>query len=304
MAIAASGQGGLLVRVDPATLREARHDDAGRAHGDARPADDRLVARRRGARANQTPAREVGRPGHVHCQIAPRQEEEEELVTSMRWCMQVANGSHRRRRRPAVPHNRSAETALPSGSISLLGTVTDGTDGREVHPGHDVQEGRHGGVDADVGRRPRRRKARFLHLVDVRQGKAAEEQPEGGRPAERRPRATEAGHPPRNGTAVVVDGPERDAIYDKVVAKYGFMTKVTRFLAKVGGVVKRKQQPYADRAWWSRSRSDRGRQLGPHDLSPPRPRQAGGRPRYARRTSSEGGSDPWHRRSSCARQRP
>jgi PPOX class probable F420-dependent enzyme len=52
---------------------------------------------------------------------------------------------------------------------------------------------------------------------------------------------------PVNGTAVVVTGPERDTIYDKVVAKYGFMTKLTRFLAKVGGFVKRKSQPYADR---------------------------------------------------------
>jgi hypothetical protein len=51
---------------------------------------------------------------------------------------------------------------------------------------------------------------------------------------------------PLEGTAVVVTGPERDAIYDKVVAKYGFMTKVTRVLAKIGGVLKRKQQPYAD----------------------------------------------------------
>jgi hypothetical protein len=33
-----------------------------------------------------------------------------------------------------------------------------------------------------------------------------------------------------------------------VVAKYGFMTKITRALAKVGGFVKRKDQPYADRA--------------------------------------------------------
>jgi PPOX class probable F420-dependent enzyme len=53
---------------------------------------------------------------------------------------------------------------------------------------------------------------------------------------------------PRRGTAVVVAGPERDAVYDKVVAKYGFMTTVTRVLAKVGGFVKRKEQPYADRA--------------------------------------------------------
>jgi hypothetical protein len=56
-----------------------------------------------------------------------------------------------------------------------------------------------------------------------------------------------AGTSPVACTAVVVSGPDRDAIYDKVVAKYGFMTKVTRVLAKVGGFVKRKEQPYADR---------------------------------------------------------
>ena len=56
------------------------------------------------------------------------------------------------------------------------------------------------------------------------------------------------GTSPVTGTAVVVSGPERDAIYEKVVAKYGLMTKITRFLAKVGGFVKRKDQPYADRA--------------------------------------------------------
>lgn len=64
-------------------------------------------------------------------------------------------------------------------------------------------------------------------------------------PSDSRGRAT-PGTSPVDGTAEVVTGPARDAIYDKVVAKYGFMTKVTRVLAKVGGVVKRKQQPYAD----------------------------------------------------------
>ena len=54
------------------------------------------------------------------------------------------------------------------------------------------------------------------------------------------------GSSPLKGTALVVTGPERDSIYDKVVAKYGLMTKVTRVLAKVGGFVKRKQQPYGD----------------------------------------------------------
>jgi uncharacterized protein len=65
-------------------------------------------------------------------------------------------------------------------------------------------------------------------------------------PSDGRGRA-KAGTSPLNGTAVVVSGPERDAIYAKVVAKYGFMTKLTRFLAKVGGFVKRKNQTYADR---------------------------------------------------------
>jgi PPOX class probable F420-dependent enzyme len=66
-------------------------------------------------------------------------------------------------------------------------------------------------------------------------------------PSDARGRA-KAGTSPVNGNAVVVSGAERDAIYEKVVAKYGFMTKVTRFLANVGGFVKRKKQPYADRA--------------------------------------------------------
>ena len=56
-----------------------------------------------------------------------------------------------------------------------------------------------------------------------------------------------AGTAPVTGTAIVVDGAERDAVYAKVVAKYGFMTKVTRLLGKVGGFVKRKPIPYADR---------------------------------------------------------
>ena len=48
-------------------------------------------------------------------------------------------------------------------------------------------------------------------------------------------------------TARLVTGPELDEIRRRVVAKYGFMTKVTKVLAKLGGIVKRKQLPYADR---------------------------------------------------------
>ena len=58
---------------------------------------------------------------------------------------------------------------------------------------------------------------------------------------------------PRGGTSEVeatarlVTGPELDEIRRRVVAKYGFMTKVTKVLAKLGGLVMRKQLPYADR---------------------------------------------------------
>ena len=48
-------------------------------------------------------------------------------------------------------------------------------------------------------------------------------------------------------TARVVTGPELEDIRTKVVAKYGFMTSLTKFLARVGGIAKRKPQPYADR---------------------------------------------------------
>lgn len=56
-----------------------------------------------------------------------------------------------------------------------------------------------------------------------------------------------AGTAPVEATAVLVSGAERDAVYEKIAAKYGVMLPVTRFLAKVAGFVKRTPQPYADR---------------------------------------------------------
>jgi PPOX class probable F420-dependent enzyme len=56
-----------------------------------------------------------------------------------------------------------------------------------------------------------------------------------------------AGSTPVEATARVVSGPELEAIRAKVVAKYGFMTKLTKFLNQVGGRIKRKPIPYADR---------------------------------------------------------
>lgn len=56
-----------------------------------------------------------------------------------------------------------------------------------------------------------------------------------------------AGTSPTEATAVVVTDPEFETIRIKIKAKYGFMTQVTKFLAKVGGFIKRKKQPYGDR---------------------------------------------------------
>jgi len=56
-----------------------------------------------------------------------------------------------------------------------------------------------------------------------------------------------AGTTPVEATAELVTGPQLEGIRTKIVAKYGFMTKVTKFLAKIGGIVKRKQIPYGDR---------------------------------------------------------
>jgi PPOX class probable F420-dependent enzyme len=49
------------------------------------------------------------------------------------------------------------------------------------------------------------------------------------------------------GTARVVTGAELDEIRAKIVAKYGFMTKVTKLLNTIGGAIKRKRVPYGDR---------------------------------------------------------
>ena len=54
------------------------------------------------------------------------------------------------------------------------------------------------------------------------------------------------GSPPSEATARIVTGPEFATISEKVVAKYGFLTKLTRTLGSIGGMVKRKRIPYGD----------------------------------------------------------
>ena len=47
---------------------------------------------------------------------------------------------------------------------------------------------------------------------------------------------------------VAADDPRYAEIQRKVKAKYGFMTKITKFLGTVMGTLKRKRIPYGDRA--------------------------------------------------------
>jgi PPOX class probable F420-dependent enzyme len=47
-------------------------------------------------------------------------------------------------------------------------------------------------------------------------------------------------------TARIVAGREFDTIRERVLAKYGVMTKVTKLLGTVAGVVRRKRIPYGD----------------------------------------------------------
>lgn len=52
---------------------------------------------------------------------------------------------------------------------------------------------------------------------------------------------------PVQATARVVSGSELDTIRERVVAKYGFMTKITKFLGTLFGILRGKRIPYGDR---------------------------------------------------------
>ena len=46
---------------------------------------------------------------------------------------------------------------------------------------------------------------------------------------------------------MVAGGPDFEAVTAAIVEKYGFMTKFTKLLGTIGGIVKRKRIPYGDR---------------------------------------------------------
>jgi hypothetical protein len=55
------------------------------------------------------------------------------------------------------------------------------------------------------------------------------------------------GTEPIEATARLVSGEELEAIRKRVVAKYGFQTKITKVLATIWGTLKGKRIPYGDR---------------------------------------------------------
>lgn len=55
------------------------------------------------------------------------------------------------------------------------------------------------------------------------------------------------GSEPVDATARLVEGDELETIRAHVIAKYGFMTKLTKVLGTVGGILKRNRIPYGDR---------------------------------------------------------
>jgi PPOX class probable F420-dependent enzyme len=56
-----------------------------------------------------------------------------------------------------------------------------------------------------------------------------------------------AGTEPITATAEVVTGADLERIQILVKAKYGFMTKITKLIGEVSGILKRKRIPYGDR---------------------------------------------------------
>jgi uncharacterized protein len=59
--------------------------------------------------------------------------------------------------------------------------------------------------------------------------------------------SVKAGTDPVEATARLAAGDELDAIRQRVIAKYGFATKVTKLLGEIWGLVRGKRIPYGDR---------------------------------------------------------
>jgi uncharacterized protein len=55
------------------------------------------------------------------------------------------------------------------------------------------------------------------------------------------------GTKPIAATAELVTGDQLAQITTKIKAKYGYFTKITKLLGKIGGIIKRNRIPYADR---------------------------------------------------------
>lgn len=66
-------------------------------------------------------------------------------------------------------------------------------------------------------------------------------------PSDARGRPKEGSVPVAATAAIVSEGADFDAVHRRITAKYGFMTKVTSLLGRIGALVKRRPFRYADR---------------------------------------------------------
>jgi hypothetical protein len=80
LAVAASGKGGVLVRVDPAESDRLVDTTSATLMDMGGPHDAGLAARRRGQRAHEAPTRSMGRAGDDVRPLASRQEAREAIV--------------------------------------------------------------------------------------------------------------------------------------------------------------------------------------------------------------------------------
>ena len=58
---------------------------------------------------------------------------------------------------------------------------------------------------------------------------------------------TKPGTSPVEATARLVSGSDMEEIQRKITDKYGFMTKITKVLGTIGGIIRGNRIPYADR---------------------------------------------------------
>src|SRR5487761_484687 len=158
-----------------------------------------------------------------------------------------------RRQRACAPRSlrwsaqRMRDDARSAKDAAILRATPDGghhgPQRGEVQPSRDASTGRLPCCDRRMGRRNRRAQHRVLDEHRIWKGKAPRAYPRVTvQPCNARgipkPNAS-----PVDATERIVADDEYRTVQARVIAKYGIMTKVTRFLQALGGIVKRERLP-------------------------------------------------------------